>query len=75
MKGSAESHEEQPEPEANESAVSTKEQSAGEITSIETDMTFHKEGDTLEVTDQSSQKEGEHTETVATAETKVEGET
>ena len=75
VKGSAESHEEQPEPEANESAVSTKEQPAGEITSIETDMTFHKEGDTLEVTDQSSQKEGEHPETVATAETKVEGET
>jgi len=63
-------------PEAEESAVSTEEQPAGEITSIETDITFHKESDTLEVTDQSTPKDGEHTETVATAtaETKVEGE-
>ena len=89
--GSAESHTEQPEaevigsseshteqPETKESAVTTtEEQPSGEITSIETDMTFHKEGDTLEVTDQSSQKEGEHTETVTTAapaETKAESE-
>jgi len=75
-KGSAESLEQQQAPEAEESAVSTEEQPAGEITSIETDITFHKESDTLEVTDQSTPKEGEHTETVATAtaETKVEGE-
>jgi len=76
VKGSAESLEQQQAPEAKESAVSTEEQPAGEITSIETDITFHKESDTLEVTDQSTPKEGEHTETVATAtaETKVEGE-
>ena len=66
-KGSAESLEQQQAPEAEESAVSTEEQPAGEITSIETDITFHKESDTLEVTDQSTPKEGEHTETVATA--------
>jgi len=54
VKNNAESHEEQQQP-------------ATEITSIETDMSFHKEGDTLEVTDQPSAKEDEHSEPVATA--------
>jgi len=48
----------------------------GQISSIETDMTLHKEGDTLEVTDASPEKEGETAKPVATApsETRSEGE-
>jgi len=48
----------------------------GQISSIETDMTLHKEGDTLEVTDASPEKKDDTTEPVATApsETRNEGE-
>jgi hypothetical protein len=78
VKDSVESTEEAQQPEVKDSAESHTEpqQPASAITSIETDVTFHKEGDTLEVTDQPSQKEEVHPEIVATGaeETKVEGE-
>ena len=64
---------EQETPAANELEKQTPE---GQISSIETDMTLHKEGDTLEVTDASPEKEGETAKPVATApsETRSEGE-
>src|SRR5947207_6267245 len=64
---------EQETPAANELEKQTPE---GQISSIETDMTLHREGDTLEVTDASPEKEGETAKPVATApsETRSEGE-
>ncbi len=69
VKVSVEGKEEEPKAEVKNNAESHEEQQqpATEITSIETDMSFHKEGDTLEVTDQPSAKEDEHSEPVATA--------
>ena len=60
-------------PVANELEKQTPE---GQISSIETDMTLHKEGDTLEITDASPEKEGGTAEPVATtpSESKSEGE-
>jgi len=78
VKDNVESTEEAQQPDVKDSAESHTEpqQPASAITSTETDVTFHKEGDTLEVTDQPSQKEEVHPEIVATgaAESKVEGE-
>src|SRR5437588_6742916 len=64
---------EQETPAANELEKQTPE---GQISAIETDMTLHREGETLEVTDASPEKEGETAKPVATApsETRSEGE-
>src|SRR5436305_2971060 len=54
---------EQETPAANELEKQTPE---GQISAIETDMTLHREGETLEVTDASPEKEGETAKPVAT---------
>jgi hypothetical protein len=65
-----------PEQESPAASELEKQTPEGQISSIETDMTFHKEGDTLEVTDTPPDKEGETAKPVATApsETRSEGE-
>jgi hypothetical protein len=67
---------EAPEQETPAASALEKQTPEGQISSIETDMTFHKEGDTLEVTDTSPEKEGDTAKPVATApsETRSEGE-
>lgn len=66
----------EPEQETPAANVLEKQTPEGQISSIETDVTLHKEGDTLEVTDASPEKEGETAKPVATApsETRSEGE-